>query len=112
MVNLKNDKADVTYVNNRIDAIIGTGAGETLDTIGEIAQALRNNADVVDTLATKSEVDKIENTINSLNLYDYTFSSNAYVEDGVLYLDSNSAFVVSDTLVLRKGDVKNGTLYL
>lgn len=38
------------YVDGKISAIVGEGASETLDTIGEIANAIEGNKDMLDTL--------------------------------------------------------------
>ena len=39
-----------TYTDGKIDAIVGEGASETLDTIGEISAAIEENQDMLDTL--------------------------------------------------------------
>lgn len=61
-----------TYTDGKIDAIIGEGASETLDTIGEISAAIEANQDVVDALnaAVGSKVDKVSG--KGLSTNDYT----------------------------------------
>ena len=48
------------YTDDKIDALVGEGASTTLDTIGEIAAAIEDNQDMIDTLnsaiANKSDV--------------------------------------------------------
>lgn len=39
-----------SYTDTKIDAIVGEGASETLDTIGEISQAIEDHRDVTDAL--------------------------------------------------------------
>lgn len=43
-------KADVTYVNQKIDDIMGPGSTEAIDTILELADAFKNNSDVIKVL--------------------------------------------------------------
>lgn len=100
------------YTQEKIDQIVGGNAHESLDTIAEISKALKDNANVIDTLATKGQVKEIEETINALNLYDFTYSVNAYVEGSTLVLDGNSVYIDGNTLVLRNGSVEDGTLEL
>jgi hypothetical protein len=47
------------FVSNRLDAILGAGAPETLDTIGELAEALGKDPNFRETLATKEYVNSI-----------------------------------------------------
>ena len=39
-----------SYTNSKIDALVGEGASETLDTIGEISKAIEENQDVMDAI--------------------------------------------------------------
>lgn len=61
-----------TYTDGKIDAIVGEGASETLDTIGEISAAIEASQDVVDALnaAIGNKVDKISG--KGLSTNDYT----------------------------------------
>jgi hypothetical protein len=43
-------KADVTYVNQKIDDIMGPGSTEAIDTVLELADAFKNNSDVIKVL--------------------------------------------------------------
>ena len=73
---------DESFVNQKVADLVNS-APETLDTLGELASALKNNADIVDTLnqAIGNKVDKSElseivkttKTINSLALGDTLF---------------------------------------
>ena len=72
-----------TEVDSKIDAIVGEGASETLDTIGEISAAIEDNQDMLTTLnnAVGGKQDKITGgatTITSSNLT----ASRALVSDG------------------------------
>lgn len=57
--------------------------------------------------ATTKYVDEV---IASLNLYDYTYTTNPYVEGAVLYLENVS--VEDNILKIKNGSVENNTLYL
>lgn len=46
------------YVSERLEALLGTGAPETLNTIGELAAALNNDPNFKEALATKDYVDE------------------------------------------------------
>lgn len=61
-----------TYTDGKIDAIVGTGASTTLDTIGEISKAIEEHQDVTDALnsAIGNKVDKISG--KGLSTNDYT----------------------------------------
>ena len=61
-----------TYVDGKIDAVIGEGAAATLDTIGEISAAIEAHQDVTDALnsAIGNKVDKV--TGKGLSANDYT----------------------------------------
>ena len=58
------------YTNNKIDALVGEGAAETLDTIGEISKAIENNQDMLGTLN-----DAIGNKANSSDVTNHTSST-------------------------------------
>ena len=66
---LTNAKA---YTNSKIDALVGEGASTTLDTIGEISQAIEDHRDVTDALnaAIGNKVDKVSG--KGLSTNDYT----------------------------------------
>jgi hypothetical protein len=55
-------KADITYVDNKFDQILGEGASKTLDTIGEIARAFEEHQEVTEALnsAIGNKADKTE----------------------------------------------------
>lgn len=55
-------KADVTYVNHKIDEIMGPGSTEAIDTILELAAAFKTNSDVIKVLNTSisTKADKSE----------------------------------------------------
>jgi hypothetical protein len=58
----------------------------------------------------KAVKDYVDEVIASLNLYDYTYTTNPYVEGAVLYLENVS--VEENTLKIKNGSVANNTLYL
>ena len=60
------------YTDTKIDAIVGEGASETLDTIGEISAAIEENQDMLDALnaAIGNKVDKVSG--KGLSTNDYT----------------------------------------
>lgn len=60
------------YTDEKINAIVGDGANESLDTIAEISAALNNNPDIITTLnnAIGNKVDKVSGKRLSTN--DYT----------------------------------------
>ena len=61
-----------SYTDGKIDALVGEGASETLDTIGEIAQAIEAHGEVTDALnaAIGNKVDKVSG--KGLSTNDYT----------------------------------------
>ena len=67
-----------TYTDEKIDAIVGEGASETLDTIGEISKAIEDNEDVVEALnsAIGNKVDKVDGKGLSANDLTDTLKSN------------------------------------
>lgn len=97
-------------LNKKIDDILGDTSGKTLDTIEEIAEALNDNKDILTTLASKKDLEEIKTLLNSLNIYDYRYTTNAYVLDEKIYLDN--ATVVDGKLFLFEGKVLDGKLYL
>lgn len=101
------------HVAERIAQLIGS-APETLDTLDEIAEALKDNEDIVDVLnqsiATKADKSYVDDMWGNLNIYDYTYSTNPYVENDTLYLENIT--VKDGTLMIRNGSVIDNTLYL
>ena len=71
---LANAKA---YTDEKIDAIVGEGAAETLDTIGEIAAAIEEHQDVVDALnaaiGNKADASVLNNYYTSSQIDSMTF---------------------------------------
>ena len=69
---------DKYYTESEIDAkfnaIIGTGASETLDTIGEISKAIEDNQDILDTLNSA-----IGNKANTSDLTSHTGNTTVHV---------------------------------
>lgn len=70
-------------IDAKIDAIVGEGAAETLDTIGEISAAIEDNQDMLDTLnsaigSKQATITGAATTITSTNLT----ASRALVSDG------------------------------
>lgn len=61
------DAANKEYVDGKIDSVIGEGASETLDTIGEISKAIEDNKDILETLNSA-----VGNKANSSDLTDHT----------------------------------------
>lgn len=61
-----------SYTDTKIDALVGEGASETLDTIGEISAAIEEHQDVTDALnaAIGNKVDKVSG--KGLSTNDYT----------------------------------------
>ena len=59
-------KADITYVNQKIDEIMGPGSTEAIDTILELAAAFKNNSDIIKTLN-----EAIGNKANTSDLANY-----------------------------------------
>ena len=52
----------------------------------------------------------INQILENLNFYDYTYTTNPYIQDGVLFLDNVE--VEDGVLYLRNSKVENNTLYL
>ena len=108
---LSSKKDNEEYVDGKIDQLVGEGASETLDTIGEISQAIEANEGVIKTLVTKNEIDEvIKQAIQSLNLYDYYYTTNPYVLGKTLFL--SGVYVEDNTLYIREAEVEGGTLIL
>lgn len=86
-----------TAISNLID-----GAPETLDTLNELAQALKDNQDVVDVLndAIANKVDKIEG--KGLSTNDYTDADKAAAN---AQADWNVTSVTSPAYILNKPDL-------
>ena len=61
-------------IDAKFDAIIGTGASETLDTIGEISKAIEDNQDILDTLNSA-----IGNKANTSDLTSHTGNTTVHV---------------------------------
>lgn len=61
-------------INEKFDAIIGTGASETLDTIGEISKAIEENQDILETLNSA-----IGNKANASDLTSHTGNTTVHV---------------------------------
>lgn len=95
-------KADVTYVNQKIDDIMGPGSTEAIDTILELAAAFKNNSDVIkvlnesistkanasdvtDMLATKANVSALNNYVTKTG---YTMRASSTV--GEFYYDTGA----------------------
>lgn len=62
------------YTDSKIDALVGTGASTTLDTIGEISSAIEDNQDAIDLLNSA-----IANKANSSDLTSHTNNSTIHV---------------------------------
>ena len=60
-------KADVTYVNQKIDEIMGPGSTEAIDTILELAAAFKNNSDIIkvlnESISTKADASDVTNML-------------------------------------------------
>ena len=60
-------KADVAYVNQKIDEIMGPGSTEAIDTILELADAFKNNSDVIkvlnESISTKANASDVTNML-------------------------------------------------
>lgn len=71
ITNLKTDKADISYVNQKVADIVGS-APEALDTLEELARALGQNENFATTVSTEigKKVDKVEG--KGLSTNDYT----------------------------------------
>lgn len=63
-----------TEIDAKFDAIIGEGAAESLDTIGEISAALKGNADIIDTLN-----QAIGNKANASDLTSHTGNTTVHI---------------------------------
>lgn len=107
-------KADIEYVHGKFNQLLGEGASETLDTIGEISKALEENIDVVEALdnAVTNKADKsyVEDIIGNLNIYDYLVYNNPEVKDGTLYLENG--YVRDGVLYLKNAKVVEGVLFI
>ena len=113
--NLTLNKADKTYVNEKFNQLLGEGASETLDTIGEIAQALEENVEVVETLnnmvttkADKQNVAQLENRVAYLEKTK-PVTAGAVVNDTLVLFN---AYIEDDTLVIIGGDIEDDTLVI
>lgn len=62
------------YTDSKIDAIVGSGASTTLDTIGEISAAIEDNQDAIDILNAA-----IANKANTSNLTSHTGNSTIHI---------------------------------
>lgn len=62
------------YTDSKVDALIGEGASTTLDTIGEIATAIEDNQDMIDTLN-----GAIANKANATDLTSHTGNTTIHV---------------------------------
>jgi hypothetical protein len=72
LLNLASSRATIGYVNEKFNQILGEGASETLDTIGEIAKAFEEHQEVSDAInqaignkADKTELNALETKVNS-----------------------------------------------
>jgi hypothetical protein len=72
LLNLASSRATIGYVNEKFNQILGEGASETLDTIGEIAKAFEEHQEVTDAInqaignkADKTELNALETKVNS-----------------------------------------------
>lgn len=106
-------KADVTYVNQKIDEIIGPGSTEAIDTIMELADAFKNNSDIIKVLnesistkANKSDVDALTETVstkaNSADLTKYLLKSAGFSNPltGNLHIDLSTGYVTTNNNIV------------
>lgn len=107
-------KADIEYVHGKFNQLLGEGASETLDTIGEISRALEENIDVVEALdnAVTNKADKsyVDDIIGNLNIYDYIVYNNPEVKGDTLFLENG--YVIDGVLYLKNSKVVEGVLYI
>lgn len=82
--------------------------------LGNLKNSINENIDVVEVLnqsiVGKADKTYVDDLFKTLNLYDYTYTTNPYVEGAVLYLENVS--VEGNTLKIKNGSVENNTLYL
>jgi hypothetical protein len=72
IASLNSNKADKSYVDEKFNQLLGEGASETLDTIGEIAKAFEEHQEVTEAInqaignkADKTELNALETKVNS-----------------------------------------------
>lgn len=87
-----NTKADISYVNEKFDTILGEGASESLDTISEISKALEEHADEYDALLQTigNKVDKSQYEAH-INNYNSVVNSVNNLEQSLNLLNQNKA---------------------
>ena len=96
--------ADKTYVDNKVAALV-SGAPETLDTLDELAAALKDNADIVTVLENSiaSKADKSE-------LSGYSVTSHTHSQYLTEHQDiSGKQDVINDLETIRSGAAKGAT---
>ena len=92
-----------SYTDAKFNSIVGEGASETLDTIGEISKAIEDNTDIIDTLnkSIGNKVDKIDGKELSTN--DYTDADknklNTIQSGAEVNQNAFSTITVGDTVV-------------
>ena len=128
--NAISDKATTSYVDKKVADLINS-APDTLDTLGELATAIKENEDVIDALnnaitnkADKSEllyniIDTENNSLiandiqsNLIKLNGYIDSSGVWheiTETPILVEDINSSVLVSGYYVIPKSLIENGS---
>ena len=128
--NAISDKATTSYVDKKVADLINS-APDTLDTLGELATAIKENEDVIDALnnaitnkADKSEllyniIDTENNSLiandiqsNLIKLNGYIDSSGVWheiTETPILVEDINSLVLVSGYYVIPKSLIENGS---
>lgn len=128
--NAISDKATTSYVDKKVADLINS-APDTLDTLGELATAIKENKDVIDVLnnaitnkADKSEllyniIDAENNSLvandiqtNLIKLNGYIDSSGIWheiTETPILVEDINSLVLVSGYYVIPKSLIENGS---
>ena len=103
-----------TYVDGKIDALVGEGASTTLDTIGEISKAIEDHREVTDALnsAIGNKVDKVNGKGLSTNDYTTTDKNKlAGIADGAeVNQNAFSKIVIGSTTV--EADSKTDSLTL
>jgi len=98
---LSNNYAKITYVDSKIQEVIGT-APSTLDTLKELSDALNGDASFANSiatqLATKADSDLIANTYLSINDAINTYSTITYVDQQISNVVSGGGSITLDSI--------------
>lgn len=97
-------KADITYVNQKIDDIMGPGSTEAIDTILELANAFKNNSDIIKTL--NEAISTKANTSDVTDLLATKANTSALANYLSLKTGGQVNGVVNASTLVSRGDVQ------